>query len=749
MRELTDSSVAVVICAYLDERRDLLDLALASLESQTRRADEVVVVIDGNEALSRHVRARDGDLRVIDLEVRSGLSTARNAGVAACSSEVVLFLDDDAEADPQWVERLTDVIEQPGVLGASGHSQPVWDGRPARWLPEEFFWMVGASYRGQPQRRVPVRNVYGGCCGLRREIFTTIGGYNANLGMAPGVHGGGEEAELCLRAKTHWPEGEFYYEPAAKILHHVDDHRARLSYLLTRAYGEGRMKASVASICTDALGPERAFAAALPRSMVRNLFVGLFGDVGALRQAVMIPVFSVAVLMGLARGRRLTANTAPVLQPDPSAQGPERASKVLSCEFEWISATSEYDANVAAAAGTDFDVARVLVRVVGVPVGFVDVPMQGGQLRADDVIKTASAQLKERIQEELSRKSSTVGIADESGSDQDEMSGGTPQVSVAICTRNRPEGAVRTLRSVLATRTSCREVLIIDNNPDDDSTMLAIDRIAREDARVRYVREERRGLSRARNRAIQEASGTILAFTDDDVLVDELWLDGILGGFERDPAVACVTGLVASASLERPEEQFFDRRVWWSSSCEQRLHTGERSQGASVVHPYSAGVFGTGANFAFKLEALREAGGFDECLGAGSPTGGGEDLDIFVRLIRRGYAISYEPEALVWHEHRVDAESLRKQMYGYGLGLGAYATKYLISPESRADVARRLTAGVFYTGKLALRSRRASDSSEVGDGLLACELRGLVAGPIAYLRARAAEPAEHLRAVAP
>jgi GT2 family glycosyltransferase len=267
---------------------------------------------------------------------------------------------------------------------------------------------------------------------------------------------------------------------------------------------------------------------------------------------------------------------------------------------------------------------------------------------------------------------------------------------------------------------------------------------------VRYVREDRKGLSVARNRGLREARGEIIAFTDDDVLVDPLWVDGLLRGFARHPDVGCVTGLVASASLIHPAEQYFDQRVWWSSSCTPRLFTATRAADDSPLHPFSAGVFGTGANFAASVTVLRRLGGFDECLGAGSPTQGGEDLDMFVRLLRAGHAISYEPSALVWHEHRVDDASLRKQMYAYGLGLTAYITKYLLDRRSRAALLRRIPDGVRHALGLLGRSRDAASHSALTDtGMTGVELRGMLAGPPTYLRARRRADRDHVRAVAP
>src|SRR5258708_35162323 len=73
---------------------------------------------------------------------------------------------------------------------------------------------------------------------------------------------------------------------------------------------------------------------------------------------------------------------------------------------------------------------------------------------------------------------------------------------------------------------------------------------------------------------------------------------------------------------------------------------------------------------------------------------GGEDLDSFLRIVRHGLAIAYEPAALVWHIHRREFADLRRQMVGYGSGLTAYAYKQLTSRQTARDVLWRMPAGL-------------------------------------------------------
>ena len=399
-----------------------------------------------------------------------------------------------------------------------------------------------------------------------------------------------------------------------------------------------------------------------------------------------------------------------------------------------LAARPDLPERVVAPDGTPFAQARVLVRLHGDPVGFVTVATPGGALDAAEVLNA--------VERELDPLPAPSGIPAPGG-------GVEVSVSVIVCTRDRGAALRSCLDSLRLLPDPVVEVIVVDNAPSDDTTQRVVAEASAADPRLRYVREPRPGLSRARNHGLAEARGDVVAYTDDDVRVDAGWVDGLLRGFARREDVACVTGLVASASLTHPAEQWFDARVWWSSTCEPRLFDARSTAGRSPLHPYAAGAFGTGANVAFRTDVLRRLGGFDERLGAGSPTGGGEDLDAFVRVLLSGRALSYEPAALVWHEHRSDDDALRRQMRAYGKGLSAYLTKYLLSPRTAFDVARRVPHGLRHAVRLKRRSDDAGTRSGASRGLLVAEIRGLLEGPLAYWRARRGLSRDHLRAVRP
>src|SRR5207244_2454103 len=135
---------------------------------------------------------------------------------------------------------------------------------------------------------------------------------------------------------------------------------------------------------------------------------------------------------------------------------------------------------------------------------------------------------------------------------------------------------------------------------------------------ARCVRAPRHGLALARNRGLAEADGAIVAFTDDDALPDRAWLAQLAKAFEVAPDVACVTGLVLPAELESDAQVWVDAMWGFGKGFERRVFDRHRPPGA-LLYPYTAGVFGSGANMAFRTGALRDMGGFDPALGAGSP----------------------------------------------------------------------------------------------------------------------------------
>lgn len=385
--------------------------------------------------------------------------------------------------------------------------------------------------------------------------------------------------------------------------------------------------------------------------------------------------------------------------------------------------------------------ARLLIRLHGVPLGFVSVPVVPEETLASRAQMAAKATLSEAFHRHLELDSSAAVLGDDApwaakvACPRNFPATENAGISIVICTRDRAKGLRECLRAVQQVSYEPLEILVVDNAPATAQARDLIATLARGDPRIRYTCEPRPGLSIARNHALALARYELVAFTDDDAIVDAGWPAALAAGFGSDPQTVCVTGFVAAGALDTGSERYFDSRYSWGEVSEPRLYDLTAHRLPARLYPLSAGVFGTGANFAVRRDAIREMGGFDPLLGAGAPGRGGEDLDMFLRLILAGGRICYLPAAFVWHRHRSDTQALGEQTYSYGHGLGAYIAKHLSNRDLRRALVRH---GVPQVGILRARMRQASRDSQIGPGgakLAITEARGVAAGLLSYHRA--------------
>jgi O-antigen biosynthesis protein len=258
-------------------------------------------------------------------------------------------------------------------------------------------------------------------------------------------------------------------------------------------------------------------------------------------------------------------------------------------------------------------------------------------------------------------------------------------VTVAVCTRDRPEDLAACLHSLERSDYGSFEILVVDNAPSSEASRLLVERRA---GRVRYVREPRPGLDWARNRAINEAHGDIIAFTDDDVTVDPGWIRALVAAFGTDETVAAVTGLVLPSELETEAQVLFERYRSFGRGFVPRRVAPARGRPLALRHG-AAGDYGTGANMAFRRSLFTRIGVFDPALDVGTPTRGGGDLDMFFRVLKEGHVLVYEPRALVRHRHRRSMEALRSQIADHGVSFSSYIVRSALAyPDERLGFAR-------------------------------------------------------------
>ncbi|WP_049568205.1 glycosyltransferase family 2 protein [Nonomuraea sp. SBT364] len=291
-------NTSVVICVYTEDRWEDIRQAVESVEQQSRRPYELILVVDHNPDLHLKLkRAYPGAIVVANTH-EQGLSGGKNTGVATATGDIVAFLDDDAVADPGWLEALEEGFQDPGVVGVGGRTEPIWASeRRPRWFPQEFDWTVGCTYRGMPAVRAPIRNVMGGNAAFLRQVVSEVGGFHSGIGRS--VQGrksrplGCEETEFCIRLSQRKPGSVMLFEPRALIGHKVSRQREGFAYFRSRCYAEGLSKALVTQEVgtQDGLSSERAHALkTLPLGALRGLGEAVKGDPGGLGRAGAIVV---------------------------------------------------------------------------------------------------------------------------------------------------------------------------------------------------------------------------------------------------------------------------------------------------------------------------------------------------------------------------------------------------------------------------------------------------------------------------
>lgn len=744
-------TVSVLLCAYTEARWNDLVEAVQSVQRQVRSSDEIIVIVDHNDALLRRVRSEIQGVRSIENCEARGLSGARNSGLAIAKGEIVAFMDEDAIAAPDWLERLLQHYAKPTVLGVGGAIEPLWQtGRPS-WFPHEFDWVVGCTYWGMPLQLAPVRNLIGCNMSIRRALFLEIGGFRNGIGRVGTLPVGCEETELCIRARQHWPHAEFLYDPDAHVLHRVPARRATWRYFFRRCFAEGRSKALIARYVgtEDALSSERSYTyRTLPAAVLNGIADLLRGHVtGVVRATAIITGFTTTVIGYMSGRLNLFADkkrdfaqvTEQITEPPlPGFKAALVGEVELSQPLPHFSAVAE---------SGGYQRHLLLIRLHDQPLGLLDLKIAAEGMSADELALSIWRAYADSIQTHLradglstTERLGAEGIPDERRRDcsieKAVTNSALPPVTVVIATRNRAASLSRTLDSLLAMDYPDFEILVVDNNPSNDETARMLRERYGGNPAIRYIREDEPGLAIAHNRGLGELHTPIVAFTDDDVKVDRHWLRRMVAGFSVTENVGCVTGMILPAELQTPAQQWIEEYGGFSKGFEQRIFDLKTHRPATPLHPYSAGIFGSGASMAFRSEALRAIGGFDPALGAGSKALGGDDLAAFFEIINHGYRIVYEPAAILYHFHRRDYAGLRRQAYGYGVGLTAYLTRTLWDRPSRiGDFLLRVPSGLAHVFN-ATSTKNARKQADYPAELTRLERRGMMVGPFAYLASR-------------
>ena len=301
----TAPKVSVVICAYTMERLPYIYSAVQSVLNQTLPPHEVVLAVDHNRELYQKLNTDLGDrINVIHNDgPEGGAVVTDNIGTRYATGDIIAFMDDDATATGDWLEKMVEHYRDPRVIASGGKLVPVWQGCRPLWFAEELDWVVGGTYKGHPEQRTEVRNLILCNMSVRREVFDSAGYFTTELGRRKNW-GTGAESEFFLRVKKHFPDSVVLYEPEAVVYHKVSLNRTKLKYMLLRSYNEGFHKALIRKAFDGTPGEPLSMEYTYLRFLLGSVLgkLGRFYSYGNFCQAISIMASVIATGAGYTAG---------------------------------------------------------------------------------------------------------------------------------------------------------------------------------------------------------------------------------------------------------------------------------------------------------------------------------------------------------------------------------------------------------------------------------------------------------------
>lgn len=364
--------------------------------------------------------------------------------------------------------------------------------------------------------------------------------------------------------------------------------------------------------------------------------------------------------------------------------------------------------------------ARFLVRDMGTTLGFATVAVIDGTIDRDEL---------DRQLTEL-RSSSPPAVATVAE---------VPSVSVVVTTNRRTELARRLVGQVLDQSLTPSEVILVDSGGSitRDDPLLSDDR-----APVRLISVAAHGHCYSRNIGARAATGEVVVFSNDDLVVEDDWLERLVAGLLTQDRAMLSTGLTIPLQLEEPAQILFELAFNWSAKQGLEPHViRPPGPGVDPLVPYRVGDFAScGSMLAIRRSDFERIGGFAEDLGVGTPSRAGDDLDFGSRVLLAGGSIAIAPSSVAWHDDDLTLDGLPKKMFDYGVGLTSFLTRHALDPTTRPTLLRKIPAGLglFVRQPWNVQGQTSIEADPVPIprrlGLL--QTAGRLWGPVRYLQAR-------------
>lgn len=271
------TKISFIVCTYSMESFSDTVECICSILNQDYSHKEIFLVMDKNEELYKKFLISIPKTVTILVNKRPGLSEARNLGIKNANGDIIVFIDDDAIIDKNYLHNLIKNYIDENIVGVGGKILP----RKKTNYPEELYWIGGFTYKGYPEHRSEVRNMLGCNMSFRKEIFDRVGLFNTDLGRIGKKLMSCEETEFGIRVLDSLPGSKIIYDPSVIVLHKVYDYRQTIMYIIKRSYSEGISKAYISDnnkkgknmLSTESNYLKYIMFKAIP-SRLSNMFVG-------------------------------------------------------------------------------------------------------------------------------------------------------------------------------------------------------------------------------------------------------------------------------------------------------------------------------------------------------------------------------------------------------------------------------------------------------------------------------------------
>jgi GT2 family glycosyltransferase len=754
-------SLSVVICTR--ERPNDLRRCLTALQRAIPRPFEIITVDNAPTSGETQLVAKEfPEFRYV-LEPRPGLDWARNRGLLEAKGAIVAFVDDDVVVSERWAGMLMQAFARnPAAAAVTGliaayeletESQAHFELHSGFGRGLVPFWVHHPIGGGMPWQALATGSLGSGAnMAFRREVFDRIGLFLPQLDCGTRTEGGGDLEILYRTLKHGFP---IAYEPRAMVWHRHRREHAELAAQIgswgiasfamlecvrtyfedetdnTRRYGRVHRRKLLKRLVGQHLRPPR-----VPRDLRLTEFQGTF--IGKQRY---YEALERALRIEREFGPQAGAPRPFELPPVPRVGQHFDRSKVAVRSVDLAHGAENVDSI------SGYWTTRVFLNVAGRALGEIDIENRGLPISAERLVnemlmrrdavdwvrlssdvsrEAALTSLRMRIKQRLLPTNAVLSSSE----------GRRQRASIVLATRDRPQELRRCLTSLTALQLpKDTEVLVIDNRPESPATA----EVVKEFPSVVLIREERQGLSYARNAGFVRASGDILVCTDDDVVFAPDWLDRLLQPFRRND-IDIVCGNVLPMALDSDSQRHFEQYGGLGRGYEAfEVDQDWFFKRWSAVPTW---MLGATANTAFRATLLRDpdVGLFEETLGPGLPSGVGEDTYLFYSALRNGYRLRYEPSSVVWHEHRKTQRELKRQLGAYGRGHVAYHLHTLFS-DGDARALLRLGQVAKWQTTNATRALLATVSPRFGGATLPLDLVlteawGNLMGPLSLWQSR-------------